>query len=149
MEKPKIVYVTHINTTPEKLWAALTEPEFTRQFWNGRRIQSDWTVGASVKTLRPDGGIELSGEVLQADPPRLLSYTILRQTPAGAPPEKRTRVTFEIAMAFGVAKLTLTHDEFDPDSGRSLEVFQGWPAIISSLKSLLETGNALPFKWNW
>ena len=147
MEKPKFVYVTHINTSPEKLWDALTNPEFTQQYWGGRRVQSDWTVGASIKHLKPDGAIDLQGEVLQADPPHTLSYTFHHAPRAGLPEEEPTRVTFQITIAFGVTKLTIVHDGFEPDSARFLEVSHGWQAILSSLKTLLETGAPLPFTW--
>jgi uncharacterized protein YndB with AHSA1/START domain len=73
MSKPPFVYVTYINTTPEKLWEALTDGEFTRRYWGRRRIQSDWSVGSPVRHVREDGGIDWEGEVLQAQPPRLLS----------------------------------------------------------------------------
>lgn len=147
MEKPKFVYVTHINTSPESLWAALTQPEFTQQYWGGSRIQSDWTTGASVKFLKPDGGIDLKGEVLQADPPKTLSYTFQCQNKPGAPEESPTRVTFDISVSYGVTKLTVIHDGFEPGIRSFLEVSTGWQAILSSLKTLLETGRALPFTW--
>lgn len=147
MENPKFLYVLHINTTPEKLWDALTKPEFTQQYWGGRRVQSDWTVGASIKHLKPDGGVELRGEVLQADPPHRLSYTFVSPAREGQPEEMPTRVTFEIAVTFGVTKLTIVHDGFQPDSQLFLEVANGWQAILSSLKTLLETGAPLPFTW--
>ncbi|MDR3401051.1 MAG: SRPBCC family protein [Chthoniobacter sp.] len=147
MEKPKFVYVLHINTTPEKLWDALTKPEFTQQYWGGRRIQSDWTTGASIKHLKPDGGVELKGEVLQAESPRRLSYTFHTVPREGQPAEGPTRVTFEIAVTFGVTKLTIVHDGFEPESKMFLEVSHGWQAILSSLKTLLETGAPLPFTW--
>ena len=69
MEKPKFVYVSYIATTPEKLWQALTDGEFTRRYWGGRRIQSDWNVGSPVKHLREDGGIDWQGEVLKSERP--------------------------------------------------------------------------------
>ncbi|MEP6668364.1 MAG: SRPBCC family protein [Chthoniobacter sp.] len=147
MEKPKFVYVTHINTTPEKLWDALTNPDFTQQYWGGRRVQSDWTVGASIKHLKADGAVELRGEVLQAEPPRLLSYTFLTAAGDRVPDEKATRVTFEITTAFGVTKLTIVHDGFEPDSKLIFEISNGWQAILSSLKTLLETGAPLPFNY--
>ena len=139
--------MTHINTSPEKLWDALTQPEFTQQYWGGLRIQSDWTTGASVKLIKPDGGIDLKGEVLQFDPPRILAYTFQCRSHDGTAVEEPTRVTFEIGVAYGVTKLTVCHDEFEPGSQKFLEVSNGWQAILSSLKTLLETGTPLPFNW--
>jgi uncharacterized protein YndB with AHSA1/START domain len=147
MEKPTFVYVTLINTTPEKLWEALTTPEFTEQYWGGRQIQSDWTKGAPVRFIKPDGGIDLKGEVLQADPPRLLAYTWTCRPRDGGPPETATRVTFEIAVTLGVTRLTITHDGFESGSKGFHEISQGWPAILNNLKTLLETGTPLPFTY--
>jgi uncharacterized protein YndB with AHSA1/START domain len=147
MEKPKFIYVMHINTTPEKLWAALTKPEFTQQYWGGHRIQSDWTLGASVKFIKADGSIDLKGEVLRADPPKILSYTWSGRSCSGAIEESASRVTFEISTAFNVTKLTVTHEGFESGSKLLLEVTNGWQAVLSSLKTLLETGTALPFDW--
>jgi uncharacterized protein YndB with AHSA1/START domain len=147
MEKPKFVYVTHIDTTPEKLWQALTDPEFTRQYYGGRRIQSDWTVGASIKFLRPDGGIDLVGEVLRVEPTRVLSCSYHDSRHDELPPEKASRLTFEISVTLGVTTLTITHDDFQPGSKLVNQVGIGWRAIACSIKSLLETGKPLPFKW--
>jgi uncharacterized protein YndB with AHSA1/START domain len=73
MDKPRFVYVTYVATTVEKLWQALTDGEFTRRYWGGRRIASDWQVGSPVKHVREDGGVDWQGEVLQSERPRLLS----------------------------------------------------------------------------
>jgi uncharacterized protein YndB with AHSA1/START domain len=75
MNKPEFVYVSYIATTPEKLWEALTSAEFTRQYWADGSIHSDWKVGSSVKLLKADGELDWRGEILQADPPRVLAYT--------------------------------------------------------------------------
>lgn len=145
MDKPSYVYVTYIATTPERLWEALTEGEFTQQYWGGRRITSDWTVGAPVRHVRDDGGIDWQGEVLRWEPPRLLSYTFHMQISDGHRDERPSRVTFELEPLGHVVKLTLTHDEFGPDSATLETTRHGWPAIMSSLKSLLESGDPLPF----
>lgn len=95
MDKPKFVYVTYISTTPEKLWEALTDGAFTRRYWGGRRIQADWNVGAPVRLVREDGGIDWQGEVLQSERPRLLSYTFHMQISNEHRGEQPSRVTFE------------------------------------------------------
>lgn len=145
MDKPSSVYVIYIATTPERLWTALTDGEFTRQYWGGRRIQSDWNVGSPVHYVREDGRVDWQGEVLQADPPRLLSYTFHMQISDAHKRERPSRVTFELEPTGSVVKLTLTHDELDPDSVTFETTRYGWAAIMSSLKSLLETGRPLPF----
>lgn len=145
MEKPKFIYVTHVNTSPEKLWAALTKPEFTRQYWN-YDIESDWKPGSPVKLIRAGEKPKLNGVVLRYEPPRVLSYTFVPGCKQTELPPEKSSVTFEITVEFGVTKLTVTH-EFQPDTKFLGETSQGWQCIISSLKSLLETGHALPFVW--
>lgn len=145
MDKPDFVYVTYIATTPQQLWEALTSGDFTRRYWGGLRIQSDWKVGSPVTHVREDGGIGWEGKVLQADPPRLLSYTFHMLISDEHRRERPSRVTFELEPMGWATKLTLTHSEFE-DSSVTLETTRhGWPAIMSSLKSLLETGNPLGF----
>ena len=146
MDKPKFVYVTYISTTPEKLWEALTDGEFTRRYWGGRRIQTDWNVGAPIRLVREDGGIDWQGEVLQSERPRLLSYTFHMQISNEHRGERPSRVTFEIQPVGSVVKLFLTHQDFESSSATFETTRHGWPAIMSSLKSLLETGNPLPFQ---
>jgi uncharacterized protein YndB with AHSA1/START domain len=147
MEKPKFIYVSHMSTTPDRLWAALTKPEFTAQYYGGRRIQSDWTPGASIKFLRPDGGVDLVGEVLQIEPEKLLSCTFTGQPDDGGPPGKPSRVTFEISAVPGITTLTITHTDFEPGSRLIHQVGFGWTAIACAIKTLLETGKPLPFNW--
>ena len=122
------VYVTYIETTPEQLWAALTTPEFTTRYWNGRRITSDWTPGSPVRFEHDyDEGGEDWGHVLTADEPRRLSY--------GRP---ESAVTFELTPQEGVVRLTVTH------TGAGDGVSSGWFFILANLKTLLETGSPLP-----
>jgi uncharacterized protein YndB with AHSA1/START domain len=142
MDKPTFVYVTFINTTPEKLWAALTSGEFTKRYWYGRRVESDWRVGSPV-TFWVDDGLDVSGEVLESDPPRRLSFTWRSLCDDEMRRERPSRVTFEIESAGSVVKLTLTHDDFEPDSKVYPAICSGWPRIVSSLKTLLETGRPL------
>jgi uncharacterized protein YndB with AHSA1/START domain/DNA-binding transcriptional ArsR family regulator len=145
MEKPSYIYVTYIATTPERLWEALTDGEFTRHYWGGRRITSEWKVGAPVSHVREDGGVDWDGEVLRWEPPRLLAYTFHMQISDDHRGERPSRVTFELEPLGPVVRLTLTHDEFGPDSATLETTRHGWPAILSSLKSLLERGTPLPF----
>ncbi len=145
MNKPEHVYVSYIATTPEKLWQALTDGEFTRQYWGGGRVTSDWQPGSAVRWEREDGAVGWQGEVLVAEPPRLLSYSFLMQMDEAHRAEQPSRVTFEIEPLDFAIKLTLTHDQFDAGGLTQESTRYGWPAIISSLKSLLETGEALPF----
>ncbi|MGE5134138.1 MAG: ArsR/SmtB family transcription factor [Gemmatimonadota bacterium] len=157
MDKPKFVYTTYINTTPERLWQALTDPAFTQRYWE-TSIHSDWAVGSEM-TWETRGAVAADPEqvVLEADPYRRLSYTWHTFTPEWAQAngiaeelrvtlaaEPRSKVTFEIEPSGQLVKLTVIHDGFEAGSTLAEMVSGGWPAVISSLKTLLETGEALP-----
>jgi uncharacterized protein YndB with AHSA1/START domain len=140
MNKPKFVYVTYISTTPEKLWSALTSGDFTEKYWFGSRIQSDWKVGSPLKILTGVPDKDWQGEVLQFDPPRLLSYNF--RVLGGA--EHVSRVAFHLEQHGPVMKLTLIYDELDEKDVKFFEgISAGWPAVLSNLKSLLEGGHSL------
>jgi len=145
MNRPATVYVTYIASTREKVWQALTDVEFNRQYWIGGCVTSDWHVGSSVQYTREDGAVGWEGEVLQADQPRILSYSFHMLISEEHQAEKPSRVTFELEEVQGVVKLTLTHDGLEPESKTAETTQHGWAAIMSSLKSLMETGLPLPF----
>lgn len=140
------VYVTYIKTTPEKLWDALTNPEFTRQYWFGIAVTSDWMIGAPMLYMK-DGKAVVDGKVLAAERPRLLSYTF-HESNGSASHEPPTKVTLEIEPELGTdtVRLTVTHTDFVPDSKHRPSISTGWPAVLSGLKSLLETGTPLEFE---
>jgi uncharacterized protein YndB with AHSA1/START domain len=142
MRKPEFVYVTYIETTPEKLWEALTSSEFSRRYWWNTLVVSDWKVGSPF-SLVMDGITTDVGEVLEADRPRRLSYTFHHVTHEAARKERPSRVTFVLEAHGKLTKLTLTHEDFAEGSIVLDGISKGWPAIMSSLKSLLETGTAL------
>jgi uncharacterized protein YndB with AHSA1/START domain len=148
MSEPKFVYVTYIATTPEKLWQALTDGAFTERYWFGTRIESEWTLGATVTFLR-NGAVYDSGAVLECDPPRRLSYSWSVTSHEEFRDERPSRVTFEIEPIASTGgrksevKLTVTHDDFDAGSKVFLAISGGWPVVLASLKSFLETGEAL------
>ena len=142
MSKPAFVYVIYIETTPEKLWEALTSAEFSKRYWFGTDVQSDWAVGSSF-ALVTDGITSDVGEILEADPPQRLSYTfrhILKEETRKEPP---TKVVFDIERHGNLVKLTLTHEGFAEGSWLLGAVSNGWPAILSGLKTLLESGAEL------
>jgi uncharacterized protein YndB with AHSA1/START domain len=142
MSKPEFVYVTYIETTPEKLWEALTSSEFTRQYFFGTDIVSDWTVGSRIALVQ-NGKTNNEGEVLEVDKPRRLSYTFHHLLNEEAIKEAPSKVTFVLEPLGKVVKLTLTHDNFPPGTVVLEPISNGWPKILSGLKSLLETGQAL------
>lgn len=147
MSKPEFVYVTYIETTPEKLFQALTDSEFSQQYWFGTVFRTDWTVGSPF-ALVMNGQVTDTGKVLEFDPPRRLAYTFHHELSETARKETPSRVTFVLEAYGKLVKLTLTHDEFAPDSILINPISKGWPAILSALKSLLERGEALavPFE---
>lgn len=143
MSEPTFVYVTYLKTTPEALWKALTSPEFTRQYWWDRAVESDWTVGAPIRYRYDDGDkLDIDGEILAVDPPWLLSYTFTDPS-SRKRDEKPSRVTFRVEQVDDSVRLTVTHDEFAPGSPQYKGVSNGWPGILSSLKTLLETGEPI------
>jgi uncharacterized protein YndB with AHSA1/START domain len=147
MTDATFVYVTYIKTTPEKLWEALTSSDFTEKYFFGSKIQSDWQEGSNV-TYSRNGQVTDHGIILKCEPHRLLSFTwnmVGDETSRKQP----SRVTFELKALDSTVKLTLKHDNLaSTDIVDREDTFEGlnngWPAILSNLKSLLETGNTLP-----
>jgi uncharacterized protein YndB with AHSA1/START domain len=142
MRKPEFVYVTYIETTPEKLWEALTSSEFSKRYWFNTELKSDWKVGSPF-ALVMDGTTTDVGKILEVDRPRRLSYTFHHVLSEAARKERPTRVTFNLEPHGKLVKLTLTHEDFEQGSVILDGISNGWPAILSSLKSLLESGTAL------
>jgi uncharacterized protein YndB with AHSA1/START domain len=142
--KPAIVYTIYIAATPEKVWQALTSAEFSRKYFSGHAVEVDLRVGGAFIMRTPDGALHISGEVIECDPPKRLTVTFNVNWPALVEKLGPTLVTYEIEQTGDAVKLTMlqSHDREISDDilsgGRT-----GWPAILSSLKSLLETGNAL------
>ena len=139
----RFLYVTFIRTTEAKLWEALTEPEFIRQYWFGFRVDCAWTKGASWALVSPDGNTMDAGEVLEVDPPKKLVIKWQHQSNPELRAEGFSRATFDISAQGDTVKLTVTHEIDKTPSVLIEKVSGGWPAILSSLKSLLETGHAL------
>jgi uncharacterized protein YndB with AHSA1/START domain len=142
MSRSKFMYVTYIRATPEKVFKALTEPEVTRQYWGHANV-SDWKAGSSWKHESADGSkVLLVGEVVEHTPPRRLVITWAFPADAGNK-AKYTRVTFDLEPVEDMVRLTVTHDELEPGSDMERGIMEGWPRVLSSLKSFLETGAAL------
>ncbi len=139
----KFVYVTYIRTTPEKLWEALVTPEFTKQYWFGVSQISDWKVGSAWKLMYDDGRVTDVGEVLEIDPPRHLVVAWRNEFRPELKAEGTSRASFDIAAAGDMVKLTVSHEIAKEGSKLIEAVSGGWPSILSSLKSLLETGKPL------
>jgi len=141
MEKIEHVYETYIRTTPEKLWAAITQPEFTRQYWGGGENVSTWKQGAKWQHHSNDAQhtVRMTGQVVESVPPKLLVLTWA--DPADLADE--SRVSFELEPMEDLVRLKVVHGQFKPGSTMAGKVMGGWPRVLASLKSLLETGEAL------
>ena len=149
MAESRFVYVIYIRTTPERLWRALREPEFTRQFWSETVQESTWEPGASWQLRVPDGRVFDSGEVLEIEPHRRLVLRWRHQIFPEAKAEGDARLTIQLEPGGDSVKLTLIHEMDRPDSTLIAMVSTGWPVILSSLKSLLETGESLEQTRRW
>jgi uncharacterized protein YndB with AHSA1/START domain/DNA-binding transcriptional ArsR family regulator len=157
MDKPSFVYTTYIQTTPERLWQALTEPAFTERYW-GITFDSDWKPGSPVTWTQFGLTIaDAEQRILEAEPYRRLAYTWHTFTPEWADAlgfsdeararlvaEPRSKVTFEIEQLGDQVKLTVVHDDLEPGGLVRSLISEGWPRVLANLKTLLETGEPLP-----
>ena len=143
MNSSKFVYVVYIATQPETVWKALLEGEFTRQYWGHENV-SDWKTGSPWEHRRSDAArtVVLVGQVLESQPPRRLVLTWANPEDK-ANKERHSRVTFDIEPVGDMVRLTVTHDQLEDGSEMLRKISEGWPRVLSSLKSLLETGRPL------
>ena len=141
MARSRFVYVAYIRTTPEKLWEALTEPQFMRKYWFDMVVECDWKKGSPWRLVRPDGQTTDSvGEILEIDPPRSLVIRWQNEWSPELKAEGPSRCNIIIERSGTAVKLTVIHEIDRPDSKLITSVSGGWPLVISNLKSLLETG---------
>jgi uncharacterized protein YndB with AHSA1/START domain/DNA-binding transcriptional ArsR family regulator len=139
-ERPTFVYVTYIESSAEKVWEALTQPEITAQYWGVRNL-SDWQPGSPWEHQLADGSgtVLLGGTVVESTPPHRLVMTWAY--PGQTSPDKISKVSFEIESHHEIVRLTVIHEDLDDDSFAGIS--KGWPAVLANLKSLLETGHVL------
>jgi len=152
MKKPDYVYVTYIETTPAKVWQALVDTDVTRKYWAdpsagcARVNVSDWQPGSRWEHRRADGSdaVDIVGTVVESTPPQRLVISWARPAEA-ADASKHSRVSFDIEpYGHGLVRLTVTHDDVERDPQMLAGISGGWPKVLSNLKTLLETGHALP-----
>lgn len=149
MSGTRFIYVVYIRSTPEKVWAALTQPEFTRRYWANTWQESDWKPGSAWRLMILDGRVGDVGVILEADYPRklVIRWSIDFQPELKA--EGPTRVTYLLEPEGASVKLTLTQESDIPESKIIGAMSQGWPHLLSSLKTLLETGDPLVETTQW
>jgi uncharacterized protein YndB with AHSA1/START domain len=143
MTRTEHVYVMYIAATPKRVFDAIVKPEFTRQYWGHENV-SDWKVGSPWEHRDPESGqVKMIGKVVECDPPKRLVITWAYPADV-ANPNEHTRVTFDLETIDEMVKLTVTHDQLVPGSNMEKGITQGWPRVLSSLKTFLETGKPLP-----
>jgi uncharacterized protein YndB with AHSA1/START domain len=142
-DKTSFVYVTYIRSTPQKVFDAITQPEIARRYWGHENV-SDWQPGSDWQHVRANEQrtVELVGKVVEVSPPTRLVITWANASQAGEP-SAYSRVSFDIVPYEAMVRLTVTHDELEAGSGMAKGIQQGWPVVLSSLKSLLETGQGI------
>jgi len=141
MARSTFVYATYIRTTPEKLWQALTDAEFIKQYWFGMHCECKFTTGSSWKLVSSEGQLYDSGEIVEAEPPRRLVIRWQHQNKPELKSEGDSLCTMELEPTGSAVKLTISHSiERDP-SRFIAAVAGGWPKVLSNLKSLMETGS--------
>ncbi|HEX6139991.1 MAG TPA: metalloregulator ArsR/SmtB family transcription factor [Candidatus Limnocylindria bacterium] len=143
MTAPKHVYEVYIRTTPERLWQALTDPDLTQRYYHHTRVASGWKAGDPITYTWTDGTITIEGQIVEAEAPRRLVHTFHFTQDAEQVAERPSRCTWEIEPMGEACLLRLTHDDFDGETSTYRSVGKGWSPILSSLKTLLETGEPL------
>jgi uncharacterized protein YndB with AHSA1/START domain len=146
MIKPTFVYVTYIAAPPERVWDALTKPDLSEKYWFGYRVRADGRPGERMTAFNPAGRQVHDDPIVESDPPRKLVYH-WKSLYKELPDERPSRVTFLLEPLKGQTRLTVTHDDFDAGSRMFDMISKGWPAVLSSLKSFLETGQGLEPSW--
>lgn len=138
------VYVTFIRSTPEKVFEAITRPEISRLYWGHENVSDDWQPGSEWRHIRASDSqtVDLVGKVIENDPPKRLVISWANESQKDDP-DQYSRVTFDIEADGDLVKLTVLHDELQPGSGMLNGISEGWPLVLSSMKSFLETGEGL------
>lgn len=143
MSEFKHVYEVYIRATPDQVWRALTESEFTKQYYYGNTVESDWKPGSPMVYRNPDGSEAIQCKIVEADPPKRLVHTFFFPGTEESP----SRCTWTIEPRGAASLLSLVHDDFDGETSTYKSVAHGWVPVLSGLKTLLETGEALEISY--
>jgi uncharacterized protein YndB with AHSA1/START domain len=142
-DESAFVYVTFIRSTPERLWSALTDADFHKEYWFGMHLKSEWKVGAQWQMIFADGRVADAGEIVEFEPPKRLVLSWRNEFKPELKAEGYSRCVIELEPLSDAVKLTITHTMDRPQSKFIGAVSNGWPQILSNLKSLLETGQTV------
>ncbi len=147
MDEMRFEYVSYIASTPEKVWQAIVDPQTAIRYWQNVNV-SDWKPGSRWEhwSAVVDGRLLMVGKVIESSPPRRLVMTWAFPQDEGVE-AKQTLVSFDIERTGEVVKVSLGHSRLEPGSEMELGITEGWPKVLSSMKTLLETGQALPKLW--
>lgn len=142
-ETTSFVYVTYIHSTPDKVFEAIVRPDLARRYWGHENV-SDWKPGSRWEHIRANDerSVELVGKVVEVSPPKRLVITWTNASQE-ADPESYSRVTFDIEEYEDMVRLTVAHEDLEAGGGMARGVTKGWPLVLSSLKSFIETGRGL------
>jgi uncharacterized protein YndB with AHSA1/START domain len=145
MSKPQFVYTTYIRATPQRVFDALVDPELTKDYWGRHRNRSDWKPGSRWTHEDYDDAarVDIAGTVVERTPPKRLVVTWAFPADEGQP-AKTSRVTYDVEPFGDVVRLRLTHEDLEPGSPMLDGISEGWPMVLASLKTLLETGTPIP-----
>lgn len=143
MAGSSFVHTAYIRCSPQKLWNALTDPEFNRKFWFGYRQQSAWKNGVSWTLRSPDDAVNTAGEILECEPPRRAVFSWFSECRPERKVDGESRCTYELEPVGDSTRLTVTHRSEKEDSVMIRAASESWPKVLASLKSLIETGSAL------
>jgi uncharacterized protein YndB with AHSA1/START domain/DNA-binding transcriptional ArsR family regulator len=143
LDKPKHVYDVYIRATPERVWEAITTGELTQRWFYNTKITGDLKPGSTIRYLNEDGSSAVDGEVIEFNPPSKFVHTWRSNWGPDFTGDRPSRVTWELTSMGATTLLRMTHDDFDGETATYRSISQGWAPILSSLKSLLETGEPL------
>jgi len=137
------VYEIIVRSEPEAIWKALTDGEETQKYFFHTRVESDWKVGSPYRSYDQEGGISSDGQIVEIEPQSHLKTTFV---PAWLPANDGTPSTlsWDVQSLGAATLLKLTHADIDDATFEEGQMGPGWVYILSSLKSLLETNEALP-----